>query len=317
MLILIDIAAIILPVFLVIALGYLLRHLELIDAPFLYQANRLIYFICLPSLLFHKIALADFHTTFNGRMVAGAAAALLTGFVGSYLYAALHRSHPKTDYGSFSQGAFRGNLAYIGLPVVFSAYGEAAFARAGMLMGCLVPVINLLAILAFLLPQRSASRHTSWAFWSRSLLSNPLVIAAMLGIVWSYWQLPLPEVVARSFDLTASITLPLALLAIGGSFSLHQLRGDLHQAALASLIKVIGLPLITIAFMMLLDVRGLDLGIAVLMAGAPAAAASTVLAQQLNGNAELAGSIILLSTLFSMVSYPVILYLLKAFQLGF
>ena len=117
--------------------------------------------------------------------------------------------------------------------------------------------------------------------------------------------------------LIASITLPLALLAIGGSFSLRQLRGDLQQAALASLFKVIGLPLITIAIMLLLDVRGLDLGIAVLMAGAPAAAACSVLAQQLDSNVELAGSIIFLSTLFSLGSYPVLLYLLKRFELGF
>lgn len=312
-----DIAVIILPVFFVVGLGCLLRRIGLIDTRFLYQANRLIYFICLPSLLFHKISTADFFTTFNGRMVLGATAALLTGFALPYGYAVLRRSYQKTDYGSFSQGAFRGNLAYIGLPIVFSAYGEGAFARAGMFMGCLVPIINLLAIIAFLLPQRSSSQQTSWAFWCRSLLTNPLVIAALLGIVWSYWQLSVPQILERSLALTARITLPLALLAIGGSFSLRQLRGDLVQAAQASLFKVIGLPLITIGFMLLLDVGGLDLGIAVLMAGAPAAAACTVLAQQFDGNTELAGSIILLSTVFSLASYPLILFLLKFFKLGF
>ncbi len=312
-----EIAIIILPVFFVIGLGYLLRRIELIDDRFLYQANRLIYFIGLPSLLFHKIASADFSATFNGRMVAGATVVMLSGLTLSYGYAALGRKYRREDRGAFSQGAFRGNLAYIGLPVVFSAYGEEAFARAGMFMGCLVPVINLLAILALLLPHRKGTRQTGWSFWYRSLLSNPLVLAALLGIVWSYWQLPLPEIVARSFSLTATITLPLALLAIGGSFSLRKLRGDLVQATLASLFKVIGLPLLTIVFMLLLEVRGLDLGIAVLMAGAPAAAACTVLAQQLNSNTELAGSIILLSTLFSLVSYPVILYVLKIYQLGF
>ena len=75
--------------------------------------------------------------------------------------------------------------------------------------------------------------------------------------------------------------------------------------------------MLTIGVMLLLDVRGLDLGIAVLMAGAPAAAACTVFAQQLDSNTELASSIILLSTLFSLVSYPIILYLLKVYQLGF
>lgn len=312
-----EISIIILPVFFVISLGCLLRRTDLIDDRFLYQANRLIYFIGLPSLLFHKIATADFNATFNGRMVAGATIVMLSGLIVSYSYAALGRKYRPEDRGAFSQGAFRGNLAYIGLPIVFSAYGDVAFARAGMYMGCLVPVINLLSILALLLPQRSGNRQTTWTFWYRSLLSNPLILAALLGIIWSYWELPLPKILARSFSLTASITLPLALLAIGGSFSLQKLRGDLVQATLASLFKVIGLPLLTIAVMMLLDVRGLDLGIAVLMAGAPAAAACTVLAQQLDSNTELAGSIILLSTLFSLISYPIILYLLKVYQLGF
>jgi hypothetical protein len=312
-----EIAIIILPVFFVIGLGYLIRRIGLIDDRFLYQANRLIYFIGLPSLLFHKIADADFSATFNGRMVAGASIVMLTGLFLSYGYAAVARKYRQEDRGAFSQGAFRGNLAYIGLPIVFSAYGDEAFARAGMFMGCLVPVINLLSILALLLPYRKQSRQTGWSFWYRSLFSNPLILAALLGIVWSYWQLPLPKFIARSFSLTASVTLPLALLAIGGSFSLKKLRGDLVQATLASLFKVIGLPLLTIGCMLLLDVRGRDLGIAVLMAGAPAAAACTVLAQQLDSNTELAGSIILLSTLFSLVSYPVILFLLKTYQLGF
>lgn len=312
-----EIAIIILPVFFVIGLGYLIRRIGLIDDRFLYQANRLIYFIGLPSLLFHKIANADFSDTFNGRMVAGASIVMLTGLILSYGYAAVARKYRREDRGAFSQGAFRGNLAYIGLPIVFSAYGDEAFARAGMFMGCLVPIINLLSILALLLPHRKQSRQTGWSFWYRSLFSNPLILAALLGIVWSYWQLPLPKFIARSFSLTASVTLPLALLAIGGSFSLKKLRGDLVQATLASLFKVIGLPVLTIGFMLLLDVRGLDLGIAVLMAGAPAAAACTVLAQQLDSNTELAGSIILLSTLFSLFSYPVILFLLKTYQLGF
>ncbi|OEU76687.1 MAG: hypothetical protein BA869_06540 [Desulfuromonadales bacterium C00003107] len=312
-----EIALIILPVFFVIGLGYLIRRIELIDDRFLYQANRLVYFIGLPSLLFHKIATADFGATFNGRMVAGATFVMLSGLILSYSYASLGRKYRREDRGAFSQGAFRGNLAYIGLPIVFSAYGDEAFARAGMFMGCLVPVINLLSILALLLPHKTGSRRTGWPFWYRNLFSNPLILAALLGIIWSYWQLPLPKFIARSFSLTASITLPLALFAIGGSFSLKRLRGDLVQATLASLFKVIGLPLLTIGFMLLLNVRGLDLGIAVLMAGAPAAAACTVLAQQLDSNAELAGSIILLSTLFSLVSYPVILFLLKTYQLGF
>jgi predicted permease len=307
---LLEVTNIILPVFLIIGLGCLLRWVRLLDGGFFHQANRLVYFVCLPTLLFYKIGTADFQRNFNGTMVLGASAALVLGFLLSYLYAAL-RGYRAEDRGVFSQGAFRGNLAYVGLPIVLSAYGETAFARAGMLMGCLVPVLNLLSILALIWPHRHSEngrlRSVPWLF---DLLRNPLIIGALLGLVWSFFSLPLPSTMGRVFNWLAAIALPLALLAIGGGFSMQKLRGDLAKALLASLFKILALPLITMLVMQSLGVTGLDFGIAVLMAGAPAATASYVIAHQLKGNAELAGSIILLSTLLSLVGYTVWLLVL-------
>jgi predicted permease len=305
-----EVTNIILPVFLIIGLGCLLRWVRLLDGSFFHQANRLVYFVCLPVLLFYKIGTADFQANFNGTMVLGASAALVLGFLFSYLYAALRRYRPE-DRGTFSQGAFRGNLAYVGLPIVLSAYGEAAFARAGMLMGCLVPVINLLSILALIWPHRHAEKgRLRPSPWLLDLLRNPLVIGALLGLAWSFFALPLPATLGRAFDWLAAIALPLALIAIGGGFSMQKLRGDLVRALLASLFKTLALPLITMVAMRALGVTGLDFGIAVLMAGAPAAAASYITAHQLKGNAELAGAIIVLSTLLSLVGYTVWLLVL-------
>jgi predicted permease len=293
-----EVTNIILPVFLIIGLGCLLRWIRLLDGGFFHQANRLVYFVCLPVLLFYKIGTADFQSNFNGTMVLGASAALVLGFLLSYLYAAL-RGYRAEDRGTFSQGAFRGNLAYVGLPIVLSAYGEAAFARAGMLMGCLVPVINLLAILALIWPHRHAGNERLHPVpWLLDLIRNPLVVGALLGLAWSFFALPLPSTLER------------ALIAIGGGFSLQKLRGDLVRALLASLFKTLALPLITMLVMRALGVTGLDFGIAVLMAGAPAAAASYVTAHQLKGNPELAGSIIVLSTLLSLAGYMVWLLVL-------
>ncbi|MEZ4600435.1 MAG: AEC family transporter [Syntrophotaleaceae bacterium] len=304
---LLNVLNIILPVFLVVGLGSLLRYLGLLDGGFFHQANRLVYFVCLPSLLFYKIGTADFHNTFNGPMVLGASAALVAGFAVSYLYAAW-RPYPKGDIGTFSQGAFRANLAYIGLPIVFSAYGETALARAGMLMGCLVPLLNLLSILALLLPYfKGRCEGEQSLSLKRDLLYNPLVIGALLGLSWSFFDLPLPAPAASVLDLLARVALPLALIAIGGGFSLQKLRGDLRKALLASLFKTLAMPLATFLFLRLLQVRGLDFNLAILMAGAPTAAASYVTAHQMRGNAELAGSIIMLSTLISVASYTVLL----------
>jgi hypothetical protein len=310
----VDILTIVLPVFLVIVLGYLLKRLELIDATFLFQTNRLVYYICLPLLLFYKIGTADFFANFNAALVIGSALAIAAGFLLSYGYAAL-RGYPPAARGAFSQGSFRGNLAYMGLAIVFNAYGEAGFTRAGILMGFLVPVLNLFALLALLLPHRRNDGGQGAVFWVKQLVGNPLIIASFAGIAWSYLQLPVPVILDRSLHIATGMTLPLALIAIGGSFSLEKLKGDLVRAAFATGFKLVWLPLIAAGLLVLLGVGGQDLAIGVLFAGTPAATATYIMAHQLKGDAELAGSIVMMSTAFSVVTYTFALLVLRSFGL--
>jgi predicted permease len=305
-----DILNIVLPVFLVIALGTLLRRLELIDAAFLRQTNRLVYYVCLPLLLFYKIGTADFGQNFNLALVAATIGAVATVFLLTYGWAAL-RGYPPAVRGVFSQGAFRGNIAYIGLAIALNAYGETGLTRAGILMGFLVPFLNLFAITALLWPHRGAGNEHGTRFWLRQFLLNPLILASAAGILWSWLALPMPVLLERSLKISSSMALPLALIAIGGGFSLQKLRGDLTLAIAASVGKLVLLPLVALLLLHLLGVTGLDLGIGVLIAGTPAATANYIMAQELHGDAELAGSIVMLSTLASAVTYTVALYLLR------
>ena len=309
-----EILTIVLPVFLVIGLGYLLRRLALIDGEFLFQTNRLVYYLCLPLLLFYKISKAEFAANFNGPLVVGSTAVIFIGFLASYGWAALRRYPPATK-GAFSQGAFRGNLAYVGLAIVFNAYGEVGLTRAGILMGFLVPVLNFFAILALLLPHLGDGKARGPAFWARQIALNPLIIASFAGIAWSFLHLPLPTIVDRSLQITTGMTLPLALIAIGGTFSLDKLRGDLVMAAFASGIKLIWLPLVAALLLIFFGIRGIDLAIGVLLAGTPTATATYILAHQLGGDAELAGSIVMMSTLFSAFTYTVALLILRTLGL--
>jgi hypothetical protein len=309
MLLFLDILNIVLPVFLVIALGYVLKRLGLIDQAFLLQTNRLVYYVCLPLLLFYKIGAADFLANFNGALVIGSAAAIAGGFFISYAYAALRR-YPPEARGAFSQGAFRGNLAYMGLAIVFNAYGEAGLTRAGILMGFLVPVLNFFAILALLWPHRHEEKRGS-VFWIRQILFNPLILASFAGILWSFLALPMPVVFDRALDISTRMTLPLALIAIGGGFSLERLKGDLVRAAFATGIKLVWLPLLAAGILIALGVGGQDLAIGILMAGTPAATATYIMAHQLKGDAELAGSIVMMSTLLSALTYTLALFILR------
>ncbi len=311
MLLFLDIINIVLPVFSVIVLGWLLRRWGLIDAAFLRQTNRLVYYVCLPLLLFYKIGTADFFANFNARLILGSIAAVAITFAASYFYTVL-RKYPENARGVFSQGSFRGNIAYMGLAITLNAYGETGLTRAGILMGFLVPFLNLFAILALLWPHRGEGEKRGVGFWFRQVALNPLILASFLGIVWSFLALPVPLVFERSLNIATGMTLPLALLALGGGFSLEKMRGDLIRASLSSSIKTIWMPILTALLLISLGVRGIDLGIGVLVAGTPAATATYIMADQLGGDAELAGAIVMLSTLLSAATYTVALLILRS-----
>lgn len=301
---------IVLPVFAVIALGALLKRIGLIDAPFLQQTNRLVYYVCLPLLLFYEIGRADFLASFNGRLILGSILAVTITFLVSYAYTAV-RGYPRDVRGVFSQGSFRGNIAYVGLAIVFNALGQSGLTRAGILMGFLVPFLNLYAILALLWPHRSNSER-GWPAVLRQIALNPLILASFAGIAWSFLAIPTPLLLERSLKIATGMALPLALLAIGAGFSLERLRGDLFTAALAAGAKLIWMPLLAAGLLMGLGVHGADLEIGVLIAGTPAATANYIMAQQLKGDAELAGTIVMLSTLLSAATYTAALMILRS-----
>lgn len=305
-----EILLIVLPVFLVIGLGFCLKRTALVHGSFIYELNRLVYYIALPALLFYKIAGADFYASFNARLLGGMVLAITIVFVFSYGFGSLRRYAPSAQ-GAFCQGAFRGNLAYIGLAIIYNAYGEEGFTKAGILLGFLVPYMNILSVMALILPQRRESLNMGRFFWLQQVATNPLIAASLVGILWSYFGLPLPRLVDRALNIVTGMSLPLALIAIGASFSFRRLRGDLVPAALSAGMKIVLLPGLTALLLLAFGVHGQELSIGVLLAATPTATAAYIMAQQLKCDAELAGAIIMLSTLCSVITYSLALYLLN------
>ncbi len=308
--VLIDTLLIVLPVFLVIGLGFGIRFTTLVDKEFLQKINKLVYFVALPALLFHKISAADFSATFNPALLFGLTVSTLLVFGITYLYAAMRNYSPQMR-GAFCQGAFRGNVAYVGLAISFNAYGEEGFAIAGVLIGFIIPLINFLSVLAMLLPQQKTSHRIGASFWAYQFLFNPLIISSFVGIAWSYLALPIPQVLDRSLDILTGMSLPLALIAIGASFSIKSLQGEFTAALLVSGVKLVAAPALSALLLVFLGVRGVELGSGIILAAAPTATAAYIMAQQLNSDAELTGTIIMMTTLSSIVTYTLIIYLLK------
>lgn len=305
-----DILLIVLPVCFVTGLGFFLKISKLLDINFFSQLNKLIYYVALPALLFHKVAKADFSASFNINLLLGMMVAVTIIFGVSYGYGLLRGYSPKAR-GAFCQGAFRGNMAYVGLPIAFNAYGEEGFAIAGIMVGFLLPFYNFLAVLALLIPQQQSEHKLGASFWAYQFAFNPIMIASFLGVAWSFLNFSIPFVFDKTLNIVTGMSLPLALIAIGASFSPRQLRGELLKAALATWFKIFWLPLLTAIILYFIGIRGVDLAVGVILAGAPTAPGAYVMAHQLNSDTELSASIIMLSTLLSVITTLIALYFLK------
>ncbi|MBM9603250.1 AEC family transporter [Desulfopila inferna] len=304
-----EILIIVLPVFIVVVLGYGVKRSSLVDDGFLFQLNRLVYYLALPLLLFFKIASADFSTSFNGRLVLGLALVVFVGFFLSYLFA-VYRNYPAETRGTFCQCSFRGNFAYVGLAIVFNAYGEEGLATAGIVLGFIVPLLNFFSIIALLLPHQES--RIKPLFFLKQIFLNPLILASFLGIAWSFLEIPIPRVIGSALHIVTGMALPLALISIGASFSVKKLRGDLSVAFVATAFKLVLMPLAAAFLLHALGVHGRDLVMGVIFAGTPTATAAYIFSQQMRGDAELAGSLIMLTTLLSAVTYTAALLILKS-----
>lgn len=309
-----EILLIVMPVFLVIGLGFCLRQTSLVHDEFIKDLNRLVYYIALPALLFYKIAGADFSANFNARLLVGSLLVSTVVFALSYGIGRIRGYSPAVQ-GAFCQGAFRGNLAYVGLAIVFNAYGGEGFTKAGILLGFLVPFVNALSIVALILPRRREDLDMTGFLWLQQIATNPLIVASFAGILWSWSGMPLPKILNRAFDIVTGMSLPLALIAIGASFSFQKLRGDIGPAAQSVALKIVLMPALAAVVLLALGVSGQELAIGVLLAGTPTATAAYIMAQQMRGDAELSGTIIMLSTLGSMITYGLALYCLRTLSL--
>jgi hypothetical protein len=299
------------PVFLVIVLGILLYRHRFLSAAAVRDMARLTYWVGIPCLLFVEIAGSRPVLGDAGRLflvVAGA-----TG-IGMLLGVGLARPFglPRASTGTFLQAMFRGNLAFVGLPVIlyaFSASGrdaEAAEAAALVAMGPMIVLYNVAAVLALLLSRRRIDRHT-FTVLIRELATNPLLIACGIGVVCALAGWTLPLLVKRTLAAVGQLALPLALLGLGGSLAAMRLQGSLGWAATAAAGKLLLLPLLGYTLAWLFDLNPESRRIALILLACPTATVSYILVDQLGGDLALASGAILLSTVFAALPLAVIL----------
>ena len=295
------------PVFAMLFLGVALKRVGWIDAAFINTASALVFRGTMPTLMFLGIIKADLQTALRPALLGYFVLATLACFLLIWGWA-IWRC-PKVDRGIYVQGAFRGNNGIVGLALATSLYGDYGLSVGSVLAGLVILCYNVLAAMILAIYSQDA-KSDPWAI-CRSILRNPLIIGVVAAMPFAYWQVPLPDWLMTSGQYFAQMTLPLALICIGGTLTLATLRASSGIALSSSLMKMVWQPLLATLGAWLCGFRDADLAILFLYFAGPTAAASFVMARAYNGNHQLAAVIVVITTLAAVLTINVGLLLLQ------
>ena len=304
------------PVFLVIGLGAVLRRVGFIGSDMHRQMNRLAYWVATPCLLFLKIGMSP-PTGGSGAMVARSVLLATLVLTGVALVVARLLRQPGRSAGALMHVAFRGNLAFVGLPVVIFAFaghpeGARAEAATAVALGPVIVGYNILAVLVLLLSQHRMS-GSALLNVAKKVFTNPLIISCVAGLLWNRCAFAagvcLPVVADRVLSTLGYSALPLALLSVGAALMATPLKGRAIPAICASTIKVAVGP--AAGFLVARWCGGdvVEVLVVTILMACPSAIASYVMTDQLGSDSTLCASAIVISTVLSAFGLAAVLML--------
>lgn len=294
------------PVFVLIMLGHVLRRLNFPGADFWPQAERFTYYVLFPAMLVFKLGQARLAPSAYGDIAILISMMLLAMTVALMLAQKIWRwSGPV--FSSVFQGAIRFN-SYVGLAAGGMLLGDEGLSLTAISVAVMVPLLNLLCILMFSLVAGQEAIRLSQVL--RAIATNPLIVGSVVGVIWSYFKIGFHPLLAGILEPLSNLALPMGLMTVGAGLKLAALRGASGPFLVSSVLKLVGFPLMTLGLASLLGLSGLMVQVAVLLASLPTATSAYILARQLGGDAPLMAGIISGQTLLAMVSIPLMLSLL-------
>ncbi len=302
------------PIFLLAVLGWFLAKCKQPGEAFFSAANKFMFRITLPITLFldviegETISLTSPLTVFCIAMFAVQILLLL-------LFSPLFIKD-KRKCGAFIQGAFRTNIAIIGVPLIASMFGDEGTSIMAGVLPVMVILYNIFAVVILSIFAPAEKKKAPSALCKEILLSilkNPLIIGIVAGLIFRLLPFSLPAFAQKTLSYMDALTVPLALLALGAAFKADQLKGRIGLAAIASLLRCVVTPAIALSAAVLLGFRGAQLGAVFVVFGSCTAVSSYVMSESMGSDAMLSGQIVMLSTALSSVTIFIGTTLLKFF----
>jgi malonate transporter and related proteins len=303
----------VIPVFIIIGGGFFLKQKKILNDDFSIASNKLVFTIALPAMIFESVYQVNFKSLFDLNLIVFCVSGTLVQFAlitaGAFGLLAARKS-----IGAFVQGGFRSNFVILGIPLIknlSATLGADAVAKSSIIVSIIIPLYNVLAVIIL-----TATALEKSSIWNKKLLfdiaKNPLILAVLLAIPFSVTGFRLPGFIEKTIAYMSAIAVPLALLDIGYNFKFKVFVGNLQLATASSVIKIIISPLVFTTAAYFLGFKGSSLGVIFILFASPTAVSSYIMAKNMNNDADLAANIVLLTTIGSLGTLFLGVFLLKS-----
>jgi predicted permease len=299
----------ILPVFIIIAIGYFLKKKKIISEPVESFINDIAYYLILPCMIFSSIYKVNIGNIKNYFKIGfGLYIAIALTFIFSLIV--FHRLDEKKKR-SLVTTSFRTNIAYIGFPIILNFFGTQGLAKVAIMTGFIAPFTVILSNAYLSITYKK--QNINGEDWIGVILKDPLVITSIVSIIFSYYKIWLPKFLLNTIDLLSDMGSPIMLLAVGGGLKISSIKVDRFILGLSSFIKLILMPFFSyIIFKYVLVLNDMvDFKIAVLILGFPTALASYIVVKKYEADNVLSASAITLSTMISAFTISMWIFILN------
>ena len=301
---------VVLPLFVVMAIGYLARMVKLIDDSGVGVVNRLVFWVFLPAILFVSVYETNLQEAFNFPLVLfSTLGTTLVFLVSFFLVPKLEKKRDRC--GVIIQGLIRGNEVYFGFPIVVSLIGAQYLGLMSIVVAFAVLFYNGYSIFAL---EYFKGDTVDKREISKNLITNPFILATIAAVIMNLVGLVIPDVLMTGIRSLAGVATPLALFLLGASFNFTSTKGYLKEVIWTTIFRLIIIPGIVVVLSILLGFSSTETVILFVTFGVPTAVASYSMARQLDADYELASQIVVYTSSFAILTvflWTIVLQLLQ------
>lgn len=302
---------VVLPLFLMMSLGYLLKKLNMFDEATLKPMNSVTFKVFLPILLFYNVYKTDLNGMFNPQLMSFAGVSIILSFILLCVLVPIIEKDNKKR-GVIIQGIFRSNFVIFGIPVIVSLYGEQFSGVTSLLIAVVVPLFNILSVVALEIFRGS---KIDFKKIIKGVITNPLIVASAIGLVFLFIGIKLPSAIEKTVSDISKVATPLSLILLGASFKLYAYKGYIKQLIIVVAGKLVLIPGIFVPIAILFGFRGVELACLLIMLSSPTAVSSFTMAQQMDADSELASQIVVFTSGLSVLTVFLWIFILKQLTL--